>query len=591
MWLAALFFVTAIFYASVGFGGGSTYNALLVLSGADFRIVPIVALVCNLIVVVGGAFRFHRAKHLDFSFALPFIVLSVPMAWLGGRTPIDQSTFMLVLGLCLVAAGLVMLVGKMSSAAGEKPLASRRWVFGLPLGATIGFLAGLVGIGGGIFLAPLLHLARLADPKRIAATASLFIAMNSAAGLVGQTSKVGVDYALAGLMDHALLFAAVLVGGQLGSKLASSLLAPATIRRVTGLLVVYVGLRLVLGWSDLQREEPAQQSVVSAIHRGMSVAHNYQKLGVRGYGSETSAATLKELKALGINWVSLTPFGFMSSIESQTIEHVGDMPAGETDVRIRAEIQRAHALGLNVMLKPHVWVSGGAWRGELRFGEKSEWDDWFESYTKWICHYAEIAEELNVGVLVVGVEFKSSATKMPWRWRRVVAEVRKLYGGNLVYSANWDAAEKIEWWDALDYIGVQFYPPVAKTPNDSAEEIRHQIRGHMKSLGDLSAAFDLPVLITEVGYASRDGATLSPHTWPERADEVQVDEEEQATAYREFLAIAAESSWLHGVYWWKWFTDPNTKEEGRDGFSPRGKLAEKVLKDAYTLPPPQRPSL
>lgn len=243
--LAALFLLTAVLYASVGFGGGSTYNALLVLADTDYRVLPSIALICNLIVVLGGTWRFQRAGHLDLNFALPFVALSVPAAFFGGLMPIDRQTFVLVLGLALLAAGLLMLFGPQRGDQQARPSSRlRTWAVGLPLGGAIGLLAGMVGIGGGIFLAPCLHLMRLAPAKQIAATASLFIAVNSASGLVGQVSKSSVQLTTT-LPPYLWLFAAVFVGGQIGSRLGAGPISPKTLRRLTGLLVLYVSLRLV----------------------------------------------------------------------------------------------------------------------------------------------------------------------------------------------------------------------------------------------------------------------------------------------------------------------------------------------------------
>ncbi len=243
--LALLFFVTAVLYAAVGFGGGSTYNALLVLAETDYRILPSVALLCNLVVVTGGVFQYRRSGDLSLQFALPFVALSIPMAWFGGRVPIEQSTFILLLGISLLAAGVALWFQppKPDAAPPGSPLVN--WFVGLPLGGAFGFLSGMVGIGGGIFLAPCLHLLRLAEAKRIAATASFFIMVNSIAGLVGQTMKQGTLEHLDALTDYGWLVLAVLVGGQIGSRLGTRALSGRVVKRLTAVLVLYVATRLL----------------------------------------------------------------------------------------------------------------------------------------------------------------------------------------------------------------------------------------------------------------------------------------------------------------------------------------------------------
>jgi uncharacterized membrane protein YfcA len=243
--LALLFFVTAILYASVGLGGGSTYNALLVLADTDYRVLPSVALVCNLIVVTGGVWQYRRSGDLKLSFALPFVALSIPMAWFGGSMPIQQETFVMFLGFSLLAAGIAMWIQPPESKASPPGSPLVNWFVGLPVGGAIGFLSGMVGIGGGIFLAPCLHLLRLANPKRIAATSSFFIMVNSIAGLVGQTTKHSTTAHLEHLADYIWLFVAVLVGGQIGSRLSSRALSGRIVKRLTAVLVLYVAARLL----------------------------------------------------------------------------------------------------------------------------------------------------------------------------------------------------------------------------------------------------------------------------------------------------------------------------------------------------------
>ncbi len=247
--LAALFALTALFYASVGFAGGSTYNALLVLVGTDPKVFPIVALCCNLIVAIGGSIRFARAGLVDWRRIWPLLAFSVPAAWLGGIIPISKALFILLLGLSLLAAGLLLLLQPAPSddGASPRPGATR---FGLVVSGPIGLLSGLVGIGGGIFLAPLLHLVRWDNARRVAAAASVFILANSVGGLVGQIMKAasGKGAPLDAVVAYWPLAFAVLIGGQIGSRLATSRLSPAVIRRLTAVLILYVAVRLLWQW-------------------------------------------------------------------------------------------------------------------------------------------------------------------------------------------------------------------------------------------------------------------------------------------------------------------------------------------------------
>lgn len=243
IWLAIGFFVTAVLYASVGFGGGSTYSALLALTGFDFRLLPLLSLACNVVVVTGSTIRFARAGTMPWRGALTLSLIAAPFSFLGGLTPVKQATFLLLLGLSLVLAGLALLLPRPA----ERDAAPVRWAKAMPLvAAPLGYLAGLVGIGGGIFFAPLLHLTRWDGARRIAATTSLFILINSLAGIAGQLAKQGPGAFGAALYGGLPLLIAVVIGGQIGSVMAQRLLPERVIRWLTAALTIWAGSRLVL---------------------------------------------------------------------------------------------------------------------------------------------------------------------------------------------------------------------------------------------------------------------------------------------------------------------------------------------------------
>ena len=247
--LVASFLIIAALYASVGFGGGSSYTAVLMITDTDFRLVPVISLICNLIVVSGGTIYFARAGLLRANIVLPFTVLSVPMAWLGGITPIDKGSFTLVLSLVLLGSAVAMLINRPVDPIETRSVSAKQlWMLGLTAGSALGYIAGLVGIGGGIFLAPALHLVRLAPAGVIAAAASFFILVNSCAGLIGQWSKLGALEIRSDLNAYLWLFPAVLIGGQLGSRAGIRVFSPRTVRQLTAALVFIVGGRLLFRW-------------------------------------------------------------------------------------------------------------------------------------------------------------------------------------------------------------------------------------------------------------------------------------------------------------------------------------------------------
>ena len=247
IWLTALFALVALVYASVGFGGGSTYSALLALSDVDYRLIPIVALLCNIIVVTGGTIRFLRAGLYDWRAVLPLVAISAPLAFIGGLVPLKQSIFFLLLGSGLLLSAIALLVPVDSV---EKRRLAQTAM--LAISAIVGLVAGLSGIGGGIFMSPVLHLVRWAEARRIAAFASLYILINSITGIAGQLIKSGPVQMVDAASGYWPLLAAVLVGGQVGSIIGLRLLSPVLLRSLTALLVGYVAVRLLIqGWGLL----------------------------------------------------------------------------------------------------------------------------------------------------------------------------------------------------------------------------------------------------------------------------------------------------------------------------------------------------
>ena len=240
------FLLTAAIYASVGFGGGSTYTALLAVSGASFTLIPIISLLCNICVVSGNSWRYLRRKTVKLSQVWPLFILSIPAALLGGRLHVSELLFISLLSLALFIAGTRMVFTKRYADNQVQALSARTSKLGVLIGGAIGFYSGIVGIGGGIFLAPILYRLRWGGAQQIAATCSLFILVNSVAGLVGQLSKSAGASHHAEILSYWPLIIAVLIGGTLGNMLSFHMLRPEQLRRITGILILIVAVRLAL---------------------------------------------------------------------------------------------------------------------------------------------------------------------------------------------------------------------------------------------------------------------------------------------------------------------------------------------------------
>ena len=236
-----LFFTVAVLYSSVGFGGGSSYLAILALTGIIFTQIRATALLCNIVVVSGNVFIFLQQKKVNFKKILPLVLLSVPLAFLGGKMKINQQFFFILLGFTLLFAAITMWLSKQIVAFNEKN-SNPKSIRNASFGGIIGFISGMVGIGGGIFLAPLLHLTNWDTPKKIAATASIFILVNSIAGLIGQYSNPNfiIDWNLT-----SILLVTVFIGGQIGSRMSNKLFTPIQLKKATAILIAFVSLRIL----------------------------------------------------------------------------------------------------------------------------------------------------------------------------------------------------------------------------------------------------------------------------------------------------------------------------------------------------------
>ena len=239
--LAILFLATAALYSSVGFGGGSTYLALLLIWDVPYFIFPVIALSCNIIVVSGNCFNYIRTGNLNLKLLLPYLIGSIPLAFIGGSLPIEKRLFEILLFIVLTTAGALLLLNFKSYDDKEENYIKIPIPVSILIGGVLGFISGVVGIGGGIFLSPILFLIRAGRPKHIVTTASLFILINSVSGIIGQLTKNAV---INEIPNYWYLLVAVLIGGQLGNFLNLRIFPTRILVLVTAILVIFVAVRM-----------------------------------------------------------------------------------------------------------------------------------------------------------------------------------------------------------------------------------------------------------------------------------------------------------------------------------------------------------
>lgn len=323
----------------------------------------------------------------------------------------------------------------------------------------------------------------------------------------------------------------------------------------------------VPGDPEAWRSQP--RSLGADFQRGMNLAHLHRRGW--GYGSERAAAQVARLATNGVTHLALNPFAYTRSLSSPTIAWGSD--ASLTDADLRAQVDQAHAAGMKVLMKPHLWswaFTAGSGNGDIRL-DPAGWTTWFTRYTEYATHYARHAQACGCAALCVGLEYTSATRENPGAWAEVARACRVDFKGPLIYAANWyEEWEIFQDWDAFDLIGIDAYFPLAGT---TVEELTAAWRAHFDAIERVARG--RPVVFPEAGYRAVKGTTEKP--WDPESDAPDLDL--QARAYEALFRAGAERPWFKGVYWWKWFTDLPGE---RDPFVPADKPAEAVMKAWFT---------
>ncbi|WP_310828829.1 glycoside hydrolase family 113 [Paenibacillus pedocola] len=293
--------------------------------------------------------------------------------------------------------------------------------------------------------------------------------------------------------------------------------------------------------------------------------------------------SLRKLAETGSEWIALSFWTWQDTVHSTNIYF--DYGYTMTDRDIEHAVRLAKELGLKVCLKPVVNSRDGIWRARIGFPEEGDsyWEAWFKSYTNFIKHYAELAEELECEMFCIGCEMVATESRET-EWRHLIGEVKSLYTGPIVYNANHGKEEGIEWLDAVDYIGTSAYYPVASVPGDSYENMRLAWEEQKPRLRALAERFGKPLVFIEIGCRSAVGCATMP--WDFTHKELPASEEEQANFYRSALETFWDEPWFAGFFWWDWSTRLYKAEEASSnvGFDIYGKEAEQVLREYYKRP-------
>lgn len=295
-----------------------------------------------------------------------------------------------------------------------------------------------------------------------------------------------------------------------------------------------------------------------------------------GYHAPAAEERLDFLHGLGVDAVSVMPFAYQRDSASPPLAFLNRHPASETDVGVIHTARRARERGMTVLWKPHLWIGHHSWPGDVEMTSEADWQAWFRVYRRYIVHHAVLAEFAHADWFAVGVELGKTVHREA-EWRQLIAAVRKVYSGKLTYAGNWwGDYDKVPFWDALDAVGVDAYFPLAHDEQAGLTALRSGARDAITQLRAAAERWDRPVLLTEVGFAARRGAWVSPHE-----EGGTLSEADQRLAWQVLLAELGKPDWLLGIHAWKVFTHPRGEGHGKPDFRWVGRPSQQVLEAYY----------
>ena len=322
---------------------------------------------------------------------------------------------------------------------------------------------------------------------------------------------------------------------------------------------------------------PSPGPFAEGKHKGMSYAHALRPSG--GYGSDASEKSLRRLKELGVSWVSIMPFGFQRQPRDATFHWFrGSVSSfGESDERLVGVTRQAHALGIKVLLKPHLWLRPPDWPGSIEPEGAEGWREWFRTYREFILHYAILARLTGMDAFCLGNELEKT-TAHEREWRSIIAAVRAAYPGPLTYGAGFDEVFRVPFWDALDFIGISAYYPLVQERSPDRARLAAAWKPLADKLAGLSAARGRKIVFTELGYRSADFGAWKH--W-EISRSAPLNLAVQADAYAAFFDAVWPQEWMAGVYWWKWFSHPGHSGPESNDYELENKPAENIVRRYY----------
>jgi hypothetical protein len=327
--------------------------------------------------------------------------------------------------------------------------------------------------------------------------------------------------------------------------------------------------------------------VVLFVSLSVSGVAQYRKMGgvtlVSAEFGPQEESGIPPLKRIAANWICLTPFAYMDGKNDPEIHYEVDRNWwGDYRENMVSVIADARKYGFKLMLKPHFWVEGSGWAGQLAFDEEG-WQTWERNYTDFVLKMARFAEEHRFELFCFGVELKSAVKNRPDFFIQLIDKIRAVYSGKLLYAANWDDFHRIPFWDQLDYIGVDAYFPVTETVTPSVEEVRTIWREFVLQMKDFSYKKRKQIILTEYGYRSIDKPVWKQWEIEWVSDSLNVNLQAQVNSYEGLFQAIWDEPWLAGGFLWKWYPEKihYTGLRANSDYTPQDKPAEAIIRKWY----------
>ncbi len=324
----------------------------------------------------------------------------------------------------------------------------------------------------------------------------------------------------------------------------------------------------------------AQPGFTYIVPEGFQKGMCYVTWSAEGFSSKSSDESLRTLSDTGTSWVQIVVTWYQEKFDSTEIKRLKKRTP--TDRSLRHAIRTAHRLGMSVMLKPHIDLISdeGNWRADIGFYTDEDWNTWFTNYKKFITHYAKLAEKEKIEIFCIGTELSYASTRTD-AWREIVIPaVRRVYSGKIVYAANWDNYKNIQFWNELDYAGIDAYFPLSTKEDPTVDELKEAWKRWVNEIEQWQSSVKKPVIFTECGYCSAEEAAKRP--WEEAFSGRRANPLLQARCYRALFETFCGKPWFAGLYWWKWNTFKGSGGKNHRRFTPQNKPALRYVQLWYS---------